>query len=95
MQMLKATKRIRYGGKAVQAGAVFMAKDADVRILLAIKHATVYVAPPPLPPIVRKQVKSPGEEIAERSAELASKSLTADDEDKPKRTYKTRDMKAE
>ncbi len=84
MKMLQAIKRIRYGGKAVLPGAVFMANDADVRILLAINHAKAYVAPPQyLPPIVKTRAVVAEAEGAEGA------------EDRPKRAYKRRDMTAE
>ena len=45
---LTATKSLkRYAGKVLKAGDVFECKAADVRILLAIKHAVPYVAPTP------------------------------------------------
>lgn len=51
---LKALKYMRYASQKVQAGEVFEAKAADVRVLLAVKHAVPYVEPV----VPRKQPKS-------------------------------------
>jgi len=79
---LKACKHIRYGGKSLKAGEVFECKPADVRILMAIKHAEAYVEP------VRKSYVSRNV-VAEPVASPEPVDET------PKRHYKRRDMTAE
>ncbi len=84
---LKASKHIRYGGKSLKAGEVFECKPADVRILLAIKHAETYVEP-----VARKTYATRvvfAEPVAPAAAEPAAEEVPA------KRQYKRRDLTAE
>ena len=55
---LKALKYMRYAGKKVQAGDVFDATAADVRVLLAVKHAVLYVEPVVRAPVTKSIVKT-------------------------------------
>lgn len=88
---LKASKHIRYGGKSLKAGEVFECKPADVRILLAIKHAETYVEP-----VARKTYATRvvfAEPVAPAAAEPAAE--PAAEEVPAKRQYKRRDLTAE
>ena len=88
---LKALKYMRYAGKPVQVGDVFEANAQDVRILLALMRAEVYVEPPkaravaavfkPIPPYVDNTDKR--------------MLVDAEPEEVPKRSYKRRDIRAE
>ena len=59
---LKALKYMRYASQKVQAGEVFEAKAADVRVLLAVKHAVPYVEA-----VVPRKQPLATKHIAERS----------------------------
>jgi hypothetical protein len=82
---LKALKYMRYARKPVQVGDIFEANAADVRVLVALKRAEVYVEPP------KAAVFKPAPYVA---VEPITTSYEAGDE-KPKRGYKRRDMQAE
>lgn len=97
---LKARKYIRYAGKPVHAGDVFEVRDADVRVLIAIGTAEKYTEPPkravpavfkPIPPVANEwKPPWPMPSLPAPEQEPASQ-----DESKPKRSYKRRDMTAE
>lgn len=100
---MTATKRLkRYGGKDIKAGEAFECKPGDVRILLAINHATPYVEPPkrvaavfkpiPVAPVAETAVAAQVDEFA---ATRFTHEALSDAEEKPKRSYKRRDMTAE
>ena len=94
---LKALRALRYASKSVLKGAVFDAKDGDVRVLVGAKIAEHYVEPAPRKdhPAAKRIVThflenseptfvaDPGKVEAEADAVVA------------KRSYKRRDMTAE
>ena len=85
---LKALKYMRYARKPVQPGDIFEANAADVRVLLALQRAEVYVEPP------KAALFKPISTYVAAAMEPATKADEAGD-DKPKRGYKRRDMQAE
>ena len=98
---LQARKYLRYAGKRVRAGEVFDARDADVRILLAIGSAEKYEPPKepkPIPNDVEARIQGmiasgmATEEEAEETRERLGYERTASQQ---KRAYKRRDMTAE
>jgi len=101
---LKARKYIRYAGKPVHAGDVFEARDADVRVLIAIGTAEKYTEPPkravpavfkPIPvPEIRTVVTAESIETGPQSEEAAAAAHEYSEAPK-KRSYKRRDMTAE
>jgi len=97
---LKALKYMRYAGKRVIAGDVFDANAADVRVLLAVKHAVLYVEP--VARVTKSIVRAPVVQVVE--PEPAGFSISENfpyavsNEPKveaAKRTYKRRDLTAE
>jgi hypothetical protein len=102
---LKARKYMRYNGKAIAAGDVFEpANKADARILVAIRHAEVYVEPskvrgPVTKTIVRaleaeQTVSNMPADVPDTPAGVVS-NVPAVEAETPKRHYKRRDMTAE
>lgn len=101
---LTATKRLkRYGGKDIKAGEVFECKPSDVRILKALDRAVDYVEPPPkrvaavfkpipVAPVAETAVAAQIDDFAD--TRFTHEAL-ADAEEKPKRSYKRRDLTAE
>ena len=105
---LKARKYIRYAGKPVHAGDVFEARGADVRVLIAIGTAEKYTEPrkravpavfKPTPAPLVAPVPVAEAAVAAQVAEFSDTRFThealADAEEKPKRSYKRRDLTAE
>jgi hypothetical protein len=101
MQKLVLLKKYSYAGKHLKPGDIFDAKDADVRLLKALKVAADYV-PPPEPkqtwrdvaaitpvvePVVR--VEDPYTFLADAAVSVEAPAI------KEKRRYLRRDMKAE
>jgi hypothetical protein len=101
MKKLVLLKKYSYAGKHMKPGDIFDAKDADVRLLKALKVAADYV-PPPEPkqtwrdvaaiapavePVVR--VEDPYTFLADASVSVEVPAI------KEKRRYLRRDMKAE
>ena len=84
---LKALKYMRYARKAVQPGDIFEANAGDVRVLIALQRAEVYVEPPASRTVAA--VFRPFVSMVEPEPKKEA------DDDKPKRAYKRRDMQAE
>lgn len=87
---LKALVYMRYARSPVKVGEVFECKDADVRVLLALRRAEKYVEPPKRAYVVKpaKPVELP--EPPEVKAWIESEAP-----EPTKRAYKRRDMAAE
>jgi hypothetical protein len=79
MKLIKATKGHSYAGKYRKAGAVYKASNSDAKVLIAIRKAVIYVAPPVVEPPKRR----------------GRPRKTETTEEAPKRTYRRRDMQAE
>jgi len=88
---LKALKYMRYAGNPVQVGDVFEANSADVRILLALQRAEVYVEPAKERKIAAVFRPIP---VMDRAVEPEVEEAEQVEDHKPRR-YKRRDMKAE
>jgi hypothetical protein len=104
MKKLVLLKKYSYAGKHLKPGDIFDAKDADVRLLKALKVAADYV-PPPEPKKTWRDVAAiaPAVEPVVRvedpytfSADtLAGSPAQTVEPTKEKRRYLRRDMKAE
>lgn len=105
-----ALKALRYGGRSMKAGDVFLASERHVRVLVAGKMAapkeapivkpnsTEYKPAQDLPPSVLRKpvVVEPGMSLNEIFAREDGKPVEKPVvEEKPKRTYTRRDLKAE
>jgi hypothetical protein len=89
---LKALKYMRYARKPVQPGDIFEANAADVRVLIALQRAELYVEPVRSARIAAVFKPIPSVTYSEPVVELEAR---VEIEDKPKRGYKRRDMQAE
>jgi hypothetical protein len=101
MQKLVLLKKYSYAGKHLKPGDIFDAKDADVRLLKALKVAADYVPPPePEPtwrdvaaitPVVEQvaRAEDPYTFLADTAVAVEAPAI------KEKRRYLRRDMKAE
>jgi hypothetical protein len=98
---MKSTARLpfKYAGVLVAPQQEFSVKSGDVKVLKALGRAIEA-------PVVVKKVEKPAEKAVEKKDEPGYKRRDIgsffgkaekkdDDEDKSKRTYKRRDMKAE
>jgi hypothetical protein len=101
MQKLVLLKKYSYAGKHLKPGDIFDAKDADVRLLKALRVAADYVPPPEpkqtwrdvaaITPVVEPvaRVEDPYTFLADTAVAVEAPAI------KEKRRYLRRDMKAE
>jgi hypothetical protein len=101
MQKLVLLKKYSYAGKHMKPGDIFDAKDADVRLLKALKVAADYVPPPEpkrtwrdvaaITPVVEPVVRAEDPYTFSADAAVSVEAPAI----KEKRRYLRRDMKAE